>query len=66
MKLMIDEYNTLALNYVIGTLDVMIDMCSYRPTEEHTIQMSTESLVNTLVMIKEQLEHLKNDFKPMS
>lgn len=64
MKMMIEEWDTIALSEVIGLLDVMIDLGAAQ-TDADTIQLSHTSFIDTLSMIKERLKTVELKLTPM-
>lgn len=62
---MIEEWDTIALSEVIGTLDVMIDLGSAQPTNNDTIQLSHTSFIDTLSLLKDKLKTVELKLTPM-
>lgn len=65
MKMMIKEEDTFPLIEAISTLDVMIDLSSAQLTDYDTIQLSQNSFINTLSMIKDRLKAVEQKLTPM-
>lgn len=66
MQMMIEEEDTFPLIEVISTLDVMIDLGSAKLTDNNTIQLSQNSFIGTLSMIKDRLKAVEQKLTPMS